>query len=64
MVSMGGSGQLTHMVWLVMVRGAEETSDKTERGVRRYPGSSLLVSSSVPSRDQWRLEEPLYCGTE
>lgn len=27
----GGSGQLTQRVWLIMVREAEGTSDKTER---------------------------------
>lgn len=49
---MGDSGQLAQEVWLVLME-AEGTSDKARRGVRRYPSSSLLVSSSVPSRDQW-----------
>lgn len=61
---MGDSGQLAQEVWLVLIREAEGTSDKAGRGVRRYPSSSLLVSSSVLSRDQWRLEEPLHCGAE
>lgn len=41
MPSTGGCGQLTQTGWLVMVREAEETSNKTKRGSKRVPWQLL-----------------------